>query len=157
MHWRDLCTSVQPLHCSRITPKMEEGAIGPLPAFTVVVPPHHRNSKGFNWAPANLLLFFVRILVRYMQPRSTAQVCFHHRNRFERQCPDIIDPTFLYDNSQEVLCPTNVLLAVLIHWIELRKKERKNGFLVRIVYTFFVSFYQREQRIPTSCCSKFSL
>ena len=157
MHWRDLCTSVQPLHCSRITPKMEEGAIGPLPAFTVVVPPITETVK-VSIEPLQIFFyFFVRILVRYMQPRSTAQVCFHHRNRFERQCPDIIDPTFLYDNSQEVLCPTNVLLAVLIHWIELRKKERKNGFLVRIVYTFFVSFYQREQRIPTSCCSKFSL
>ena len=67
-----------------------------------------------------------------------SQVCCHHRNRHARSCPEMVNDAFLADNFQEVVCPTGVLMAILLHWISIRRNDEKNGPLAQIICNMLI-------------------
>lgn len=53
-------------------------------------------------------------------------MCCHYRNRNPRLCLELVDSQFLERYFQDILCPTGVLLSVLVHWATIRRVQERD-------------------------------
>lgn len=75
-------------------------------------------------------------MFRINQHLVPLQVCSHGLNRPSRHCPALIDNDFLEKNLNDIMCPTGVIVALLVHWIGLRKGAEKNMSLAQTPVIF---------------------